>query len=219
MTAQQVYLHDIINSPNYDDYDNILINEPVLPKKLPRNVKMLHFGSGFFVSRGIAPNFRQASTHEIRGFIPSTVTHLRFDGVSFSDSMAGVIPNTVSHLTFGNYSHFDICGIIPDGITHLTFEKSLFQDVTCEIPNTVTHLVFNCQYIPYFKGKIPTSVNHLEFQHEFTPLDTKTNPEIFIDLYHLTKICQQLNGKILPTVKTLVVAGMLFDPKLFHNFE
>lgn len=139
----------------YNYFTNILCDNTNI--SLPKYTKKMIF-SEFF------------SGPIINGFIPSTVTHVKFNSF-FNRPINNCIPSSVKHLIFGSTFNRPIENYLPTSITHLTFGFRFNHPIKNNIPTSVTHLVFG-ECFNQSLMEIPSSVTHLKLtNHIFHDTD------------------------------------------------
>lgn len=115
-------------------------------------------------------------------FLSSNVKKITFDD-SFDEDIRGLIPSTITHLTFGfkfnqyiNRSKILIYttdgfenvirDAIPSSVTHLIFGERFNQEIINSIPSSVTHLTLGINYYKFISSNtIPPSVTHLTLKN------------------------------------------------------
>jgi len=96
--------------------------------------------------------------------IPSTVTHLTFNGI-IPKNNEGFIPQSVTHLKFGEniYRHESYWITIPSSVTHL----KLSAPILGHHQKSITDLFLDKNFNEYIKGRVPVSVIRLYLHQAF----------------------------------------------------
>jgi len=163
---EEIVLHEkIMNTMWYNKFTNI--DELSDLSILPRSITHLIF------SEGISGFHFYGTDYDIKGKIPSTVTHLKFRS-DFNQSIDQCIPPSVTHLEFGYCFNQDIIDCIPSSVIEITFGDD-FQYPINNIPSSVTIINFNISgnVNKEIIQDLPLSVKEVNFTGSFHELEKR----------------------------------------------